>query len=56
VSLPEFVYDRWGVTVYHGDALDVMRELPDASVDSVVTDPPAGVSFSHPIHTRPAPV
>ena len=39
------VYDRWGVTVYHGDCLDVMRELPDASVDSVVTDPPYGLEF-----------
>jgi len=28
------------VTVYHGDALDVLRTLPDASVDAVVTDPP----------------
>lgn len=26
--------------LYHGDALDMMRELPDASVDAVVTDPP----------------
>jgi DNA modification methylase len=28
------------VTLYHGDCLDVLAELPDASVDSVVTDPP----------------
>ena len=28
------------VTLWHGDCLDVLRSLPDASVDSVVTDPP----------------
>lgn len=33
------------VTVHHGDCLDVLRELPDCSVDAVVTDPPYGISF-----------
>ncbi|WP_256993590.1 DNA-methyltransferase [Rhodococcus sp. 06-418-5] len=33
------------VTLHHGDVLDVLRELPDCSVDSVVTDPPYGISF-----------
>lgn len=28
------------VTLYQGDALDVLRELPDASVDACVTSPP----------------
>lgn len=28
-----------------GDCLEVMRTLPDCSVDSVVTDPPYGLSF-----------
>ena len=28
-----------------GDCLDVLRTLPDNSVDSVVTDPPYGLSF-----------
>lgn len=28
-----------------GDCLDVLRTLPDNSVDSLVTDPPAGISF-----------
>ena len=27
-----------------GDCLDVLRELPDNSIDSVVTDPPYGLS------------
>lgn len=33
------------VTLHHGDALDVLRELPDNSVDAVVTDPPYGIRF-----------
>jgi DNA modification methylase len=28
------------VTLYLGDCLDVLRDLPDGSVDAVVTDPP----------------
>lgn len=33
------------VTLHHGDCLDVIREIPDASVDAVVTDPPYGLGF-----------
>jgi site-specific DNA-methyltransferase (adenine-specific) len=33
-------YADGGATVYHGDALAVLRGLPDASVDALVTDPP----------------
>jgi DNA modification methylase len=29
----------------HGDCLEVLRGMPDNSVDSVVTDPPYGLSF-----------
>lgn len=29
----------------NGDCLEVLKELPDNSVDSLVTDPPAGISF-----------
>lgn len=32
------------VTLYHGDCVEVLRSLPDASVDSVVTDPPYKIS------------
>jgi site-specific DNA-methyltransferase (adenine-specific) len=33
------------VTLHHGDCLDVLKTLPDASVDAVVTDPPYGLEF-----------
>jgi DNA modification methylase len=33
-------YDRDGITIYHGDALDVLAAGAVASVDAVVTDPP----------------
>jgi DNA modification methylase len=33
------------VTLYHGDCLDVLRTLPDSSVDAVCTDPPYGLEF-----------
>ncbi|QJD53189.1 DNA methyltransferase [Mycobacterium phage DRBy19] len=33
------------VTLYHGDCLDVLAELPDRSVDAVVCDPPYGLEF-----------
>jgi DNA modification methylase len=31
--------------VRHGDCLDVMRTMPDASVHAIVTDPPYGLGF-----------
>ncbi len=36
------------VELHHGDCLEVLRSLPDASVDSVVTDPPYGLSNTTP--------
>lgn len=33
------------VTLHHGDALDILRTIPDASIDAVVTDPPYGLEF-----------
>lgn len=32
-------------TLYHGDCLDVLAQLPDASIDAIVTDPPYGIGF-----------
>jgi len=29
--------------IYCGDCLDLMREIPDKSVDLVLTDPPYGI-------------
>lgn len=38
-------YQDETVTLHHGDALDILRTLPDESIDSVVTDPPYGLEF-----------
>ena len=34
-----------GATLYQGSCLNVLKYLPDASVDSVITDPPYGIKF-----------
>lgn len=31
--------------IHHADNLAILRAMPDASVDSVVTDPPSGIAF-----------
>jgi DNA modification methylase len=31
--------------LFHGDCLDVMAGMEDNSIDSIVCDPPAGISF-----------
>lgn len=33
------------VKLHHGDCLSILRSMPDNSVDSIVTDPPYGLSF-----------
>jgi DNA modification methylase len=33
------------VRVLHGDCVELMREMPDCSVDSIVTDPPYELAF-----------
>ena len=46
---PEIYFDKVeigeGNYIYNGDNIEVLRTLPDNSVDSVVTDPPYGISF-----------
>lgn len=37
--------ERVQISVRHGDCRDALRELPDASVDAVVTDPPYELKF-----------
>lgn len=39
-------YEDDRVTLHHGDCLEVLRSLPDASVDAVVTDPPYSLTNS----------
>lgn len=41
----EAAWDYGDVTLYLGDCTEVMKGLPDASVDAVVTDPPYGLEF-----------
>lgn len=36
--------DIKGATLYRGDCLEVMEEIPDGSVDLVLTDPPYGTT------------
>lgn len=38
-------YPGTRAVVYNGDCLDILKTLPDASVDAVVTDPPYGIRF-----------
>ncbi len=33
------------IELHHGDCLEVMRGMPDNSVDAIVTDPPYGLGF-----------
>jgi len=46
---PEIYFDKVeigeGNFIYHGDNIEVLKTLPDNSVDSVVTDPPYGLKF-----------
>lgn len=37
--------DNISYTIHHGDCLEILKTLPDNSIDSIITDPPYGLSF-----------
>lgn len=39
------LYDRDGIQVIHGDAREALRQLPEASVNLLLTDPPYGMRY-----------
>jgi len=41
--MPDPIIGTW--RLIHGTCPEALKEIPDASVDAVVTDPPAGISF-----------
>ena len=45
MSLPNPYYEHDGITIYHGDALLILPQLPELSVRCIITDPPYGVSL-----------
>lgn len=47
-------YSDKRATLYHGDALEILAGLPDASVDAIVTDPPYGLGFMGKSWDRPS--
>ena len=38
-------FEKNDITIYHGDLLDVLPQLPEASVDCACTDPPYSLHF-----------
>jgi len=38
-------FSQHGITVHHGDCVDIMRDMKECSVDAIVTDPPYGLEF-----------
>ena len=43
--MTEPYYQSGPATIFEGDCIEIMRTLPDASFDAVVTDPPYSLSF-----------
>ncbi len=45
VAIGEVLSGSRSWLVCAGDCIDIMRAIPDASIDAIVTDPPAGIAF-----------
>src|SRR5687768_11314812 len=39
-------FEQDGITLYHGDCREILRDLPRESADMVLTDPPYLVSYT----------
>jgi hypothetical protein len=39
-----YYQDRY-VTIYHGDCREILPQLPDKSIDLILTDPPYGIGY-----------
>ena len=46
MSTPVKFYERDGITIYHGDARDILPTILPGSVDLVLTDPPYGIGWT----------
>lgn len=44
--LPTPALERDHARIYHGDAIELLEQLPKQSLDSLVTDPPYGLAFN----------
>ena len=42
---PYYQDEQSGITIYHGDCLQIMKEFPDNSFDLCLTDPPYGINI-----------
>ena len=40
-------YEADGITIYHGDCMEVLPRIVSAPSDAIVTDPPYGISYRH---------
>jgi site-specific DNA-methyltransferase (adenine-specific) len=40
-------------SLYHGDCREILAQLPDASIDLLLTDPPYGLNYTSPARTLP---
>jgi len=41
----QIYYEEEDGLLYHADALEILKQFPDESVDLIVTDPPYGISY-----------